>query len=337
MFLNPFLFVKSNKMANFAIIGCGGHVAPKHLRAIKETDNDLVVAVDKNDSVGILDSYSFDVKFFEEFERFDRHVENLRRKGNDKKVDYVSICSPNYLHDAHVRWALKSGADAICEKPLSINPWNVDALEEFEKRYENRVYNILQLRNHPLLLDLEGKVRESGEKHEVDLTYITPRGNWYHQSWKGDVEKSGGLAMNIGVHFFDMLLWIFGDLKNYEVNYSDPKTISGNLELEKANVKWFLSVNKNDLPEGYFEKRILKGESTSYRSILIDGKEINFTDGFSNLHTETYRKILNGEGLGIRETKPAIDLVYKVRTGDIMTGSDVNIHPFLESKLSGGV
>ena len=254
-------------MKRFALIGAAGYIAPKHMKAIKETGNVLVAALDRCDSVGILDSYFPDADFFTEFERFDRHVDKLRRKG--KKLDYVSICSPNYLHDAHIRFALRNDADAICEKPLVLNPWNLDALEEIEKETGKKVYNILQLRVHPAIVSLKKRVEEESkekkEKYKIDLTYITSRGKWYFISWKGDINKSGGVATNIGIHFFDMLMWIFGGVKHYEVHYSEPlKKMAGYIELEKAEVRWFLSVDSRDLPE-----IATKEGKRTYRSIPL--------------------------------------------------------------------
>ena len=277
-------------MKNFALIGAAGYVAPRHMKAIKETGNNLLAAFDPNDSVGIIDSYFPDASFFVEFERFDRHVDKLRRKGH--KIDYVSICSPNYLHDAHIRFALRSGADAICEKPLVLNPWNLDALEEIENETGKKVYNILQLRVHPSLIALKEKIdkewEQKKEKYKIDLTYITSRGKWYFISWKGDLQKSGGVATNIGIHFFDMLIWIFGGVKHQEVHYSEPlKKMAGFIELEKAEVRWFLSVDARDLPE-----EAVKKQKRTYRSITVDGEEIEFSGVFADLHTIVYQDIL---------------------------------------------
>lgn len=294
---------------NFALIGAAGYIAPRHMKAIKETGNNLLVAFDPSDSVGILDSFSHDVSFFTEFERFDRHVEKLKRQGEDKRVHYVSICSPNYLHDAHIRFALRVGADAICEKPLVLNPWNVDALQEAELETGKKIYNILQLRLHPQIIALKERVvKAKKKKYDIELTYITSRGRWYFTSWKGSQEKSGGVASNIGIHFFDMLMWIFGDVKGYEVQLSDKYRMSGTLELEQANVKWFLSVDKNDLPEkAKFENRV------TYRTLSIDGDEFEFSGGFTDLHTLVYRDILTGKGFGLDDVRPAINLVYELR------------------------
>ena len=262
-------------MKKFAMIGVGGYVAVRHLRAIKDTGNNLLVALDKFDSVGIMDNYFPDASFFVEFERFDRHVEKLRRKNIN--LDYVSICTPNYLHDSHIRMALRSGSDAICEKPLVLNPWNIDALEDIEKEYQKKVFTILQLRLHPSIIALKNKI-ENGPKdkiYDVDLTYLTSRGNWYYTSWKGDVSKSGGIATNIGIHFYDMLSWVFGKVKTNIVHIHTHDRAAGYLEFEKARVRWFLSINDDVLPEDIKEK----GQRT-YRSITVDGEEIEFSDGF---------------------------------------------------------
>ncbi len=318
-------------MKRFALIGAAGYIAPRHMKAIKDTGNTLTAALDKCDSVGIIDSYFPDADFFTEFERFDRHIDKLRRKGEG--IDYVSICSPNYLHDAHIRFALRNGADAICEKPLVLNPWNLDALQEVERETGNRVYNVLQLRVHPEIVKLkdiverEYKKRES--KYKIDLSYITSRGKWYFVSWKGDINKSGGVATNIGIHFFDMLIWIFGDVKHYEVHYSEPlKKMAGYLELEKAEVRWFLSVDSKDLPE----VAIRDGKRT-YRSITLEGKEIEFSGGFTDLHTVVYQRILQGKGFGIEDARPSIELVYMLRNIKPI-GFNERTHPLAEEKLN---
>lgn len=316
---------KHNK--NFALIGASGYVAPKHMKAIKETGNNLVAALDKSDSVGILDSYSYDVAFFTEFERFDRHAEKLKRLGESQRLHYVSICSPNYLHDAHIRFALRIGADAICEKPLVLNPWNLDALAEFEKETGRKIYNVLQLRVHPTIIELKEKVKQTSKtkKHDIVLTYITSRGNWYFVSWKGDIERSGGIATNIGIHFFDMLIWIFGAVKRNEVHHADEKKTSGFLELEKANVRWFLSVDRNDLPEA------VKAEAKpTYRSITVDEEEIEFSGGFEDLHTLVYRRTLEGRGFGIDEARPSINLTHEIRNAKPTRTSSNYLHPFLK-------
>jgi len=307
-------------MKNFAITGVGGYIAPRHLQAIKETGNKLVAAIDPNDSVGIIDRYFPNASFFTEFERFDRHLEKLRRTNSPDKVDFISICSPNNLHDAHIRLALRVGADAICEKPLVLNPWNLDALEELEHESGKKVYTILQLRVHPSLIKLKSEIEEAilkdnNIKFNVELNYITARGIWYDYSWKGNKEKSGGVATNIGVHFFDLLIWLFGQPKHSQVIESKIRSAKGELELKNADVKWFLSINFNDLPdeikkinENNPEKQI-----TTYRSIKINNKEIEFTEGFTNLHTVVYKETLAGKGFGIPDARPAIDLVYKIR------------------------
>lgn len=295
-------------MKNFALIGAAGFIAPRHLKAIKESGNNLVAAMDKFDSVGIIDSYFPNADFFTEFERFDRHIDKLKRQG--KAVDYVSICSPNYLHDSHIRFALRQGADAICEKPLVLNPWNVDALEEIERETGKKIYTILQLRLHPAIRKLREKVLASPDKtFEVDLTYITSRGKWYLHSWKGEESKSGGIATNIGIHFFDMLLWIFGDLKKLEMNTRTADHASGTLELSRAHINWFLSINEDHLPV------LVKNEGKrTFRSLRMDGKEIEFSDGFTDLHTGSYQEILSGNGFGLVEARPSIELVHKIRT-----------------------
>lgn len=293
---------------NFAIIGVGGYIAVRHLRAIKDTGNNLLASLDPNDSVGIIDSYFPESNFFVEFERFDRHVDKLRRSGTH--IDYVSICSPNYLHDSHIRFALRSGAHAICEKPLVLNPWNLDALAEIEKEFGKKINNILQLRLHPSILELKRKINEGPKDkiYDIELTYITSRGKWYHISWKGDLHKSGGIATNIGVHFFDMLLWIFGNIKKNVVHISKEDKASGFLELEKARVKWFLSLDYDDIPEN-----IRKTGNRTFRSITLNNEEIEFSGGFTDLHTESYNKILEGNGFPLYTVKPAIETVYTIR------------------------
>jgi UDP-N-acetyl-2-amino-2-deoxyglucuronate dehydrogenase len=310
---------------NFAIIGVAGYIAPRHLKAIKDSGHNLVAAIDPHDSVGVLDQYSFDVRFFTEIERFDRHLEKLRRGPEERRVHYVSICSPNYLHDAHCRLALRVGANAICEKPLTINPWNLDALQEFEQERGARIYTVLQLRLHPKLLKLREDLLRGNKRgqHEVCLTYITARGGWYDVSWKGSNEKSGGVATNIGIHFFDMLLWLFGDVGGCRMHYSDRRRMSGFLDLERARVSWFLSVDRGDLP---FEA--IPGGRSTYRSITIDGEEIEFTDGFADLHTRVYEKTLAGEGFGIDDARPAIELGHMIRTTPVTT-RDETAHPVL--------
>lgn len=311
-------------LKNFAIIGVGGYIAPRHLQAIRDTGNQLLAAVDPKDSVGVLDQYSFDVKFFTEIERFDRHLEKLRRGTESDRIHFVSICSPNYLHDAHCRLGLRVDADVICEKPLVINPWNFDALEELEAESKRRIYTILQLRVHPELIKLKESLQNTNAKHEVELTYITSRGPWYHVSWKGQNDKSGGVATNIGVHFFDLLLWLFGSMQGIKVYYSDENCMSGFIELEHARVKWFLSVDKNDLPES----SKINGKTT-FRSITVDGKEIEFSEGFTDLHTKVYEETLAGRGFGITDARPSIELTYAIRTAEISPKDDL-IHPILK-------
>ncbi len=310
---------------NFALIGAGGYIAPRHLRAIRDTGNRLVAAVDPKDSVGILDTYAFDVAFFTEIERFDRHLEKLRRGPEENRIHCISICSPNYLHDAHCRLALRVGADVICEKPLVINPWNLDALQELENETGRRINTILQLRVHPKLLELRQKLHAEppSQQHDVQLTYVTARGGWYHVSWKGSAEKSGGIATNIGIHFFDLLLWLFGPAGESRVYHADPQRIAGFLELERARVKWFLSVDHNDLP---FAAE--PGKRSTYRSITIDGQELEFTEGFTDLHTRVYEQTLVGQGFGIDDARPSISLVHRIRTAPIAPHDDMT-HPFL--------
>jgi len=316
---------------NFALIGTAGYIAPRHLTAIKETGNRLVAAVDPHDSVGILDSYFHDVSFFTEFERFDRHIEKLRRQSDRDRIHYVSICSPNHLHDAHIRFALRVGADAICEKPLVLNPWNCDLLQELEQESGRRIYSILQLRHHPLILKLKESLdRETHSgKHDVSLTYITARGKWYHYSWKGIRERSGGLATNIGIHFFDLLVWLFGPVVNSELHHDDQSKSSGCLELEKASVKWFLSIDRNDLP---FDPAIEK--KSTYRSIVIDGEEFEFSEGFRDLHILSYEEILAGGGFGINEARSSIQLCHDIRIAE-PAGLSPDSHPFLAAALKG--
>ena len=311
-------------MKNFAITGVAGYIAPRHLEAIKGTGNRLVAAVDPNDSVGILDRYFPDVSFFTEFERFDRHLEKLRREKSQQNVDYVAICSPNNLHDAHIRLALRIDAHAICEKPLVLNPWNLDALQELEQESSARVFTVLQLRVHPALLELKQKLskEKSKQKHEVVLSYITSRGLWYYFSWKGMIEKSGGIATNIGIHFFDFLMWLFGDVQTSVLHLKDNKRMSGFMELQNANVKWFLSTDRNDLPE----ETSKKGVST-FRSITVDGEEIQFSEGFTDLHTRVYEETLKGNGFGIDVDIPSIILVQNLPSANTINDIE-NIHPF---------
>lgn len=313
---------------NFALIGAAGFIAPRHMKAIKDTGNRLVAAVDPYDCVGIIDSYFPDANFFVETERFDRHLDKLRRKG-EGKVDYVSICSPNYLHDAHIRLALRNEAHAICEKPLVLNPWNADALQEIETETGKKINVILQLRLHPAILDLKKKI-ENGPKdkiYDIDLTYIASRGKWYFISWKGDIEKSGGIATNIGIHFFDMLSYIFGKTTENIVHFSDRNTAAGFLHLEKARIRWFLSLDYSNIPEA-----LQAADQRTYRSIRIEGEEIDFSGGFTELHTESYKKIIAGEGYGIEDARASINTVYNIRNAKPV-GKIGEYHPFL-SKLN---
>jgi UDP-N-acetyl-2-amino-2-deoxyglucuronate dehydrogenase len=309
---------------NFGIIGVAGYIAVRHLKAIKETGNNLLASLDKFDSVGLIDSYFPESDFFVEFERFDRHFDKLKRTGT--KIDYVSICSPNYLHDSHIRFALRHKADAICEKPIVLNPWNIDALQEIEKETGHRVYTILQLRLHPKILELREKIRNSPKNiiHDIDLTYITSRGNWYDISWKGDIQKSGGVATNIGVHFFDMLGWIFGNTKTNIVHLSEHKKAAGYLELDNARIRWFLSLDFNDIPQAARES----GKRT-YRSISIDREEIEFSEGFTELHTLTYLEILAGNGYGLQDARQSVETVYTIRNAKPV-GIKGEYHPILK-------
>lgn len=293
---------------NFALIGAAGYVAPRHMKAIKDTGHNLVAALDPNDSVGIIDSYFPEADFFTEFERFDRHLEKLRRRG--QQVDYVSICSPNYLHDAHIRFGLRIGAHVICEKPIVLNPWNVDALTELEGEYPGNVYNILQLRLHPSVIALKKRIEEAGsdQYHKIKLHYYTSRGRWYHISWKGDESKSGGIASNIGVHFFDMLMWIFGPVQKYELTHNTKSRAAGTLWLNNAEVDWDLGVDYDLIPD-----EIKKTGARTYRSLQIGDEEFEFSGGFTELHTRSYEHILSGQGFRISEAKAAIDLVSKLR------------------------
>jgi UDP-N-acetyl-2-amino-2-deoxyglucuronate dehydrogenase len=293
---------------NFAVVGVGGYVAPRHLQAIHDTGNRLVAAVDPNDSVGILDRYSEDVRYFREIERFDRHLDKLRRGDPSGRIDWVSICSPNYLHDAHIRLALRNGAHAICEKPIVINPWNLDALAELERETGRRVFTVLQLRVHPELVALRARHQASGRRATVTLAYVTSRGPWYDVSWKGDDEKSGGIGTNIGIHLFDLLIWLFGPSGRSEVTVREATRMGGRLELAGADVEWFLSTSRADLPQDVREK----GRST-YRLISIDGEPVEFSDGFADLHTEIYRRTLAGEGFTIEDARPSIELVSRLR------------------------
>jgi len=317
-------------MKKFALIGAAGYVAPRHMKAIKETGNELVAALDKNDSVGIIDSYFPNADFFTEFERFDRHIDKRHRQNKIRHVDYVSICSPNYLHDSHVRFALRSDADAICEKPLALNPWNIDGLVDIERDTGRKTYTILQLRLHPSIIALRDKIRAGGAdtKHDVDLTYITSRGHWYLRSWKGDVKKSGGIATNIGVHFFDMLHFVFGNLQDNKVHFSSETKAGGYLEYDYARVRWFLSIDHGDVPSGFR----MQGQRT-YRSITCDGEEIEFSGGFTDLHTRSYEEILAGNGFCLEENRVAIEAVAAIRSAEPL-GLRGEYHPILNKIAS---
>lgn len=316
-------------MKNFALIGASGYVAPRHLKAIKDTNNNLLVALDKFDSVGVIDSYFPEADFFVEFERFDRHLEKLKHE-KGTHIDYVSICTPNYLHDSHIRTALRRGADAICEKPLVLNPWNIDALSKIEKESGKKVYNILQLRLHPSILELRNKVANApeGKVFDVDLTYLTSRGNWYYTSWKGSESKSGGIASNIGVHFFDMLSWIFGDIKQNTVHVHEHDRAAGYLEFKAARVRWFLSINYDVIPDDIKAK----GQRT-YRSIKIEGEELEFSGGFTDLHTRVYESILKGDGYGLEDARQSIEIVHNIRNTTPI-GLKGDYHPFA-TKITG--
>lgn len=315
------------KKLNFALIGVAGYIAPRHLKAIEETGNKIVAAVDPHESVGILDKYGYEIKYFKEIERFDRYMYKTKRENRDNSIEWVSVCSPNYLHDAHIRLAMRNGADVICEKPIVINPWNLDALRELEEETGKRVFTVLQLRVHPKLLKLKEKIEnKKKERFEVEVTYITPRGGWYHHSWKGKEEYSGGIAVNIGVHLFDLLMWLFGNSLQSEVHYKDGKRMTGALILKNADVKWFLSINKDDL----FYDNSKQGSGT-LRKISINGEKIEFSEGFTDLHTILYQKTLEGNGFGIEEARKSIELVYKIRTASF--GNNLSPHPLL-SKIN---
>ena len=316
-------------MKNFALIGASGYIAPRHLKAIKDTNNNLLAALDRFDSVGIMDSYFPEADFFVEPERFDRHLEKLKY---DKGIglDYVSICTPNYLHDSHIRMALRRGADAICEKPLVLNPWNLDALAQMEKETGQRIWNILQLRLHKNIIELKKKVDTApiDKIFDIDLTYLTSRGNWYYTSWKGDISKSGGVASNIGVHFYDMLSWIFGAVKKNVTHVHTHDRAAGYLEFEKARVRWFLSINYDVLPDDIKAK----GQRT-YRSITIEGEELEFSGGFTDLHTKVYKGVLVGEGYGLEDARQAIEIVHEIRNSSPV-GLKGDFHPFAKKKLT---
>lgn len=309
---------------NFGLIGVAGYVAVRHLKAIKETGNNLLASLDRFDSVGLIDSYFPHSDFFVEFERFDRHFDKLKRNGT--KIDYVSICSPNYLHDSHIRFALRHQAEAICEKPVVLNPWNVDALQEIENETGHKIYAVLQTRLHPRIIELRNKIKNGPKNkiYDVDLTYISSRGNWYYISWKGDIQKSGGVATNIGIHFFDMLSWIFGRAGKNVVHISLPNKAAGYLELEKARVRWFLSLDEKDLPGPAVDKG-----QRSYRSVIVDGEEIEYSEGFTDLHTLTYKEILAGRGFGLNEARQSVEIAYAIRNAkpEGLTG---DYHPVLK-------
>ncbi len=294
---------------NFAMTGVAGFVAARHLKAIADTGNRLVAAVDPHDAVGVLDRYSFDVRFFTEFERFDRHLEKLRRGPEQERVHYVTVCSPNYLHDSHTRLALRVGADAICEKPLVINPWNLDGLQELEEESGHRIYTVLQLRLHPALVAFRERLRAQPDKrHVVELAYLTARGRWYDVSWKGVDERSGGIVTNIGIHFFDLLVWLFGPVQNAAVHLREPKRAAGTLGLANADVRWYLSAESVDLP---FPPE--PGKRTTFRSITVDGEQLEFSEGFTDLHTRVYEEILQGRGFGVADARPSIELTHRIR------------------------
>jgi len=315
-------------MKNFVIIGAAGYIAPRHMKAIKETGNNLIAAFDPNDSVGIIDSYFPQAAFFTEFERFDRHLEKIKRAGTN--IDYVSICSPNYLHDAHIRFGLRHGADVICEKPIVLNPWNVDALEAIEKESGNKIYNILQLRLHESVIKLKEKIEAApaDKIFDIDLTYLTSRGNWYYTSWKGDLQKSGGIATNIGVHFFDMLVWVFGEVKNHEVHVHSHDRAAGYMELDRARVKWFLSINYDVIPHEIKDKG-----ARTYRSIKIEDEEFEFSGGFTELHTKSYETIVNGSGFRISDARNAINITQDIRNKPLTQNSE-RMHELGKLKLS---
>lgn len=311
---------------NFALIGAAGYIAPRHMKAIHDQGHNLEAILDKYDGVGIIDSYFPDADFFTEPERFDRHLDKLRRNGKGR-IDYVSICSPNYLHDSHIRLALRNNCDAICEKPIVLNPWNLDALMEIEKENDKRIYNVLQLRYHPSILQLKKEI-ENGPKdkiYDIDLTYITSRGKWYHRSWKGNLSMSGGIATNIGVHFFDMLCWIFGETKENIVHVLAKDKAAGFLQLKKARVRWLLSLDSNDLPEN-----IKKSGQNTFRSLMLNDKEIEFSGGFTDLHTKTYNEILKGNGFGLNDARPSIETVFTIRNSNPV-GIKGDYHPLVKS------
>ena len=316
--------MQESSAKNFGLLGVGGYVAPRHLRAIAEPGNTLVAACDPNDSVGVMDSYFLDAKFFTEVERFARFLEKQRRKSDAERVHYISVCSPNYLHDAHVRLALRVGAHAICEKPLVINPWNLEQLVELEAEGPGRVFSVLQLRLLPSLVALRERVAARSDRARVELSYVTRRGRWYQTSWKGDEAKSGGLPTNIGIHLFDLLLWIFGPAQRWEVHAARPDRWAGFLELEKADVSWLLSTRIEDLPDD-----VRDAGKPAFRSMPMDGEAIEFSPGFTDLHTRVYEDVLAGGGFGLEEARPSIDLCYRIRTTVETTAASARLHPLL--------
>jgi UDP-N-acetyl-2-amino-2-deoxyglucuronate dehydrogenase len=306
---------------NFAITGVAGFVAARHLKAIHDTGNRLVAAVDPHDAVGVLDRYAFDVRFFTEFERFDRHLEKLKRGPEADRVHYLSVCSPNYLHDSHMRLALRVGADALCEKPLVINPWNLDGLQELEEETGRRIYTVLQLRLHPSLVAFRERLLAApGRRHTVRLAYLTARGRWYDVSWKGVEERSGGIVVNIGIHFFDLLVWLFGPVERAEVHLRDGKRAAGTLTLANADVQWYLSAESSDLPFAP-----VPGTKTTYRSIMVDGEQLEFSDGFTDLHTRVYEEVLAGRGFGIADARPSIELSHRIRQAPITDAAPADV------------
>ena len=316
---------------NFALIGAAGYIAPRHMKAIRDTGNNLIAALDPYDGVGIMDSYFPEADFFIEPERFDRHLDKLRREsllknGNNRKIDFVSICSPNYMHDSHIRLALRNDAHAICEKPIVLNPWNIEALNVIQNETGRKVFTIFQVRLHPAIIALRERILAGpqNKRYSLDLTYITSRGKWYHRSWKGDIEKAGGIATNIGVHFFDLLSWIFGEPRLNRVHLLAPDKAAGFLELEKADIRWFLSLDYNDIPDAYKKQ----GKRT-YRSLSLEGEDIEFSDGFTDLHTESYRQIIEGKGYGLMDAKSCIVIVHQIRNSKPV-GLTGDYHPFLK-------
>jgi len=313
---------------NFALIGAAGYIAPRHFKAIKDTGNQLTAILDKSDSVGIIDSFFPDAAFFTESERFDRHLYRRFMENKGEKIDYISICSPNYLHDAHIRMALRNGANAICEKPVVLNPWNLEGLEKIEKDTGKKIFHILQLRLHPAVIELKKQIDSNinDKIYNIDLSYITSRGKWYLYSWKADMEKSGGITTNIGSHFFDMLTYVFGEVQDVRVHYATPITAAGFLQLKKANVRWFLSIDKQNLP-----KKIVEKNKTTYRSLTIDNQEFDFSEGFTDLHTLSYQNILSGNGFRIRDAYQYVALCHEIRTKQ-PEGVKGDYHPFLQKE-----